>query len=622
MTGSPAQRFVWLLPAAVSVVLFWPGLQCWFQQDDFAWLALGQGIESAPDLLRVLFQPMAQGTIRPISERAFFMGYFALFGLDALPFRITVFLTYLVDLWLVYRIGLRLTASVGAAAVAVLLWGVNSALGMPLAWTSSYNQILCAACLLGALELWMRFADTGRKGCLWGCWIVFLLGFGVLELNVVFPALALSFAVLYAPHVWRYTLPMFAVSGLYALAHRMAAPRVRTGPYAMHVDPASLVQTLQAYWIRAFGAYEIELLPIDRFFPALAGWVAGVGTLALAGFVIWRLWRRDARVLFGLLWFLVVLSPVLPLRDHLTLYYLSIPTIGLAWLAAAGTRAAFGRHVVAGIAATLLAGGYITTSALLARSVVTFHRERSREVRALVLGVERARELHPGKTILIAGVDSDLYWAGVNDNPFRLLNLGEVYLTPGSEGQIEAHPDLGDPQEYILPPAQTLQALRSGSAVVYSFGDNRLHNITRRYTAIAAASLEAGLSRRVLTGSTRFSNQLGEGWYEAEGHFRWMAGRAVVYLAGPERPGQVLRIEGFCPEVQIQGGAVHLTVRVNGSALPVVRLDRANERFSHDLPLPDHVVNQARVTVELDLDRTTNPDGRPLGMPVSALSIR
>lgn len=622
MTGSPAQRFVWLLPAAVSVVLFWPGLQCWFQQDDFAWLALGQGIESAPDLLRALFQPMAQGTIRPISERAFFMGFFAVFGLDALPFRIAVFLTYLVDLWLVYRIGLRLTASAGAAALAVLLWGVNSALGMPLAWTSSYNQILCAACLLGALELWMRFAGTGRKGCLWGCWIVFLLGFGVLELNVVFPALAFSYALLYAPHVWRYTLPMFAVSGLYAVAHRMAAPRVRSGPYAMHVDPVSLFETLQAYWRRAFGAHEIELLPTGGFLPALATWVLGVGTVALAAFVIWRLRRRDARVLFGLIWFLAVLSPVLPLRDHLSLYYLAIPTIGLAWLAAAGARAAFERHVVAGVAAGLLLAGYVVTSGTVARSVVTFHRERSREVRGLVLGVERARELHPGKTILIAGVDSDLYWAGVNDNPFRLLKLGEVYLTPGSEGQIEAHPDLGDPQEYILPPAQTLQALRSGSAVVYSLGGNRLHNITSRYTAVATASLEAGLSRRVLTGSPRFSNQLGEGWYEPEGHFRWMAGRAVVYLAGPERPGQVLRIEGFCPEAQLKAGAVQLTVRVNGTALAAVRLDRANERFSHDVPLPEQAVNQARVTVELDLDRTTNADGRRLGMPVSAVSIR
>jgi len=39
-----------------------------------------------------MVQPFAQGTIRPWSERAFFMGFYTLFGLDALPFRICVFL--------------------------------------------------------------------------------------------------------------------------------------------------------------------------------------------------------------------------------------------------------------------------------------------------------------------------------------------------------------------------------------------------------------------------------------------------------------------------------------------------------------------------------------------------
>lgn len=451
---------------------------------------------------------------------------------------------------------------------------------------------------------------------------MFLLGFGVLELNVVFPALAAAFALLYAPQVLRYTLPMFAVSGLYAVVHRMVAPRVRTGPYAMHVDPVSLVETLKAYWIRAFGAYEIELLPVAPFFHSLGPWVLAAGTAALALFVLWRLWQRNPRVLFGLAWFLVVLGPVLPLRDHLSLYYLSIPTIGLAWLAAWATHAAFQRHIVIGLAASLLLAGYIATSGLVARSVVNYNLARSRQVRNLVLGAEQARHLHPGKTILIQGIASDLYWAGVNDNPFRLLNLRDVFLVPGSEEQIDPHPELGDPTDHILPAAQTLDALRNGTAVVYSFQHDRLRNITKRYTAIAPSSLGTGLSRRVLTGSSHFSSQLGEGWYQPEGHFRWMAKRAVVYLEGPDRSDQVLRIEGFCPQAQIEAGPVQLSVRANGVVLPTLRLDQPNERFLHDLPLPASLLNQPRLTVELELDRVTTPDGRPLGMPISSLSVR
>ena len=36
---------------------------------------------------------MAQGTVRPLSERLFFLGFWHLFGMEALPYRIFVFAT-------------------------------------------------------------------------------------------------------------------------------------------------------------------------------------------------------------------------------------------------------------------------------------------------------------------------------------------------------------------------------------------------------------------------------------------------------------------------------------------------------------------------------------------------
>jgi len=59
------------------------GLRAWFQQDDFAWLSLGSSVTDLPSLMRALFVPMAQGTIRPLSERAFFLVFHAIFGLWA-----------------------------------------------------------------------------------------------------------------------------------------------------------------------------------------------------------------------------------------------------------------------------------------------------------------------------------------------------------------------------------------------------------------------------------------------------------------------------------------------------------------------------------------------------------
>src|SRR5580693_1335441 len=83
----------WLLPVAFLVWFYRDGLFTWFLADDFAWLSLLHLVQVRHDLLHELFAPMAQGTIRPWSERGFFILLQSLFGFDALPFRIVVFAT-------------------------------------------------------------------------------------------------------------------------------------------------------------------------------------------------------------------------------------------------------------------------------------------------------------------------------------------------------------------------------------------------------------------------------------------------------------------------------------------------------------------------------------------------
>ena len=90
-------------------------------------------------------------------------------------------------------------------------------------WTSAYNQILCAFFLLLEFYLLLRWVEAGSKRWYAAMWIAFLLGFGALELNVVFPALAAVYLLLYAPRYLPGVAPMFLVSLGYALIHRRAA---------------------------------------------------------------------------------------------------------------------------------------------------------------------------------------------------------------------------------------------------------------------------------------------------------------------------------------------------------------------------------------------------------------
>ena len=135
MTSSPAAPVstrlrhlaLALAPIAFLLWLYREGLDIWFLQDDFAWLGLLRQVHSRSDLVRILFEPAAQGTIRPWSERGFFLLFEYLFGMDSLPFRIAAFATAAADILLIGWVVHRISASRVAAAVAGAAWVANAA---------------------------------------------------------------------------------------------------------------------------------------------------------------------------------------------------------------------------------------------------------------------------------------------------------------------------------------------------------------------------------------------------------------------------------------------------------------------------------------------------------------
>jgi hypothetical protein len=628
-----ASAAFWLVPSLLCLALYWRGFTAWFRADDFAWLGTGLYIRNFHDFLVAIFAPQAQGTIRPLSERAFFMLGFSLFGLDALPFKIVVFATQFANLALVASIGARLTGLRWAGFVAAIFWVLNSSGIEPLGWCCVYNQVLCGFFLLLAFHFLLRYVETGERRNHWFQWAAFLLGFGALEVNVVYPAIAAAYTLLCSgiglrpvhpseartssPY-FRRTLPMFAVSIAYAVAHNAAAPAWKTGGYAMHFTGA-MFRTLGKYWTWSVG-------PTFLYTPYyLPKWLlpAGIAVVSagLLGFLVWKLRAGGRTALFCLVWYLVVLAPVLPLRDHQTEYYVFLPAIGLCWLggwaAVSGWRGgALGRAAAVALAAIYALMGVPT---LVAAS--QWNHAITMRVRTLVEGVAGIHERYPSKSILLEGVDTELFWNGVLDRPFRLFGLDHIYLAPGSEKRIDSHPDLGNIGDYILPAGVAAEALKREELVVYDVRGARLRNITAVYAALPR---ESGLPLRVDAASPLSSYLLGPEWYPSDGDHRWMPRRAALRIGAPATGGQKLYLRGSCPDEQLKAGPLPVTVTVEGVTLPSTAIRPGENAFERVFALPDSVVGKGEMRVTVEVGRVIRPasDPRDLGLVFGVFEVR
>ncbi len=611
-----------------AVVLFalwldWPGLKTWFSADDFAWLGLRLHVHDFGTLLWALFHPFAQGTVRVLSERAYFLTLSSIFGLNAIPFHAVTFVTQAAALALLAVCMRRMTGSTAAALAAPVLWTCSSMTAQAVSWSSAYNEVLCGALLLAAFYFLLRHIESNRRGDLAGLWICYLLGFGTLEHIVVFPFVAAAWAFCRARGYLVRTLPLFVPAAVFAVLHFALVPATTDPLYQLHAD-ASMFRTFRIYWLMATGAFRA---PDDWFAaPHAAGIILSLSVSAsLAGLAAFQAWKRDFRGLFFLGWFVLMVGPVLPLRDHIQDYYLTLPAVGLAMLGAWGIGLAFETRRAPYVAgAAILAGAFCVYSARDLRIELNWYYTRGRRLESLIDGIAAERKAHPGEIILLNGVSDGLFWSGFGDHPFRLLGLGQIYLAPGTESGINPHPEWGGISDYIIPAAEARAALAAGNAQVLTIASGRLLETTAAYRKVLDAEMGI-LSHSIADAADPASaSRFGAEWYPPEQDFRWMPRTATVTLDEPRKPGMDLVITGFCPAVLLAHGPLHLTVSANGIRLGVARVDAPGQAIVLNFPLPMQLAGGGSMELKLTLDRVYQAPGdkRDLGLIFRRFELR
>ena len=603
----------WISPPLLGLLLYWGGLTAWFQKDDFAWLGLRLLRQQGHSLASVLFTPYAQGTVRTLSERVYFLSLNDFFGLNPLPFRLVAFLTFVACTLLLQLVAARLTGSRTAAWCAAMLWTVNASLAIPLSWSSEYLEMMFALFILVDVWLLLRYIDTGESRFFLAQWVTFLAGFLVLEVNVVYPALATVIVHCLAPRLLRKVLPMFLASAAYMAIHFAVASLPASGPYKLHWD-ARMVSTLLTYLNWSYGTGRLRDLNINS--AALRFSLAIVLTAGLGAFLLSKLRQREKIVLLYPAWFVIVLSPLLPLRDHIDYEYLTVPAIGLAiW----GARAIVSGWSAGGWkrAGTLaLAGVYVGVSIPVGLHVTASFHDRSLRIREIFHGVEALTRDHPDRTIFFKNVNIEIFNDLLLHRAFRLIGINDVYVLADNQAEL-IHSSPLPAEAFFLDPASVRRELSQNNAAVYDLSSGTPIDVTRQYQS----SL---LSPSVEMSDDSHASQLGPTWYSREGAYRWMPKQATVTLRGPAAPSGKLYVKGFCPGAAVRNGPVKLSIAADGEPLLSATIRQPDSGFELSFELPAGLTGKPAVVFQMELDKTFHApgDARELGLIVSSLAIR
>lgn len=293
------------------------------------------------------------------------------FGSDPRAYHATNLLLHLLNCALVFWLVFLISGKNSVSFIAALLFGIHPMHVEPVAWVSERKDVLYAFFFLGSLIYYLNYRRTGLLKYYYLCAGAFLLSLLSKPMAVTLPFVLLALDYLQAREFRAKELtaktPFFLMallSGILTLSIQRAGGVIREG---FSLNPAQLIKTffVTSYEL-VFYLYKL-FLPVKLSclypYPEKAGlvfWAAPV-LLALLASAVMLSARYTKKIVFGSLFFLICISPVLqfvPIGHAIAAdRYTYVPYIGLFYLAGelfhklyAGKLKYFALIAVAGVA--------------------------------------------------------------------------------------------------------------------------------------------------------------------------------------------------------------------------------------------------------------------------------
>ena len=257
-------------------------------------------------------------------------------GFHSMPFRVVCFALLVANLWLVYRVCLRLTGRREVALLAALPMSYHAWLVNLYYSSGTIYELLCFAFYCAALQYYLGIRQAGAvlNRLQWAVVLaLYVCALNSKELAVTLPLCLLCYEVL-----WHRPARGFRACGRWlaqegrgaAMTALLTVPYVvgkLTGPQSLTANPAYRPAISPARYLHAFHLYLNVLFYQDHFFRDANTILLVAAMLGLA------IWRRSRPLLFA--WCFLLFS-VLPFIfvPHYSGFFIYLPMVGWSLYAA------------------------------------------------------------------------------------------------------------------------------------------------------------------------------------------------------------------------------------------------------------------------------------------------
>jgi hypothetical protein len=358
------KHWKWIAIFAISFLMFYPALFCFFTNDDFFFLKIAK-VSSFKDFLN-FFNLVTDiggiGVYRPLTLRVFYFLTVEFFHTNPMPLHVISFATFFLDIFLVGTFTRLMTKNNKIVLLSSFLYATSVTHFGQLYYIGAFQELFLTMLFLGSVILFIKY-ETGMKGKhplgkLIMSLFLFILSIMSKETAVVLP-FALVLVHVYLKLTKRIKvsvntlilslLPYFVILGVYLFMHFNYFGLISGDSYIWNFAPGKAINSLAWYGLWSLNIPEmlVDFVgPGLHFNPNLLKYWANKIIPIFALFVLQILMifysflkfiksgkdvNKKGWLLMGfsLLWFMGTLIPVIFLPVHKFTYYLTLPLVGV-----------------------------------------------------------------------------------------------------------------------------------------------------------------------------------------------------------------------------------------------------------------------------------------------------